>query len=134
MLFFSAALMAIAGASHHMNTNVVTAIINTISAVIPFAIVLSMATKKSVQTNKWGVILAIAGGVFIALYGLSITKSFSINKVGIVTPIIYGGTIFLTTILSYFVFKEKISVLQGIGLFILLIGFAVITYARVTGK
>jgi drug/metabolite transporter (DMT)-like permease len=56
------------------------------------------------------------------------------NKVGIVVPVVYAGTIFLTTILSAFVFKEKITGLQSIGLAFLAIGFAFIIYVKATGN
>jgi drug/metabolite transporter (DMT)-like permease len=134
MLCFSVALLAISTASRHIDSTLVSAVLNTVSAIVPVILVLSFSAKKSVESNKFGIAMAALAGVFIAAYGITLAKSYSVNKVGIVTPIIFGGSIFLTTLLSYFIFKEKVSLLQGVGLAFLFIGFGVITYARVTAK
>jgi multidrug transporter EmrE-like cation transporter len=76
--------------------------------------------------------MAAIGGVFIGLFVLALNKSFSENKIGIVTPIVYGGTILLSTVLSYFLFKEKVTALEGSGLLFVLIGLVIVTYARAT--
>jgi drug/metabolite transporter (DMT)-like permease len=65
---------------------------------------------------------------------MALNKSFSLNKVGIVTPVVFGGAIFLSTILSYFIFKEKITGIQGLGLAFLAIGFILIIYAKATAS
>ena len=78
--------------------------------------------------------MAILTGVAIALFTMALTRSYSQNKVAIVIPIVFGGAIFLSTIFSYLFFKEKITLFQGIGLILLLIGIIFIIYARVTGR
>lgn len=61
---------------------------------------------------------------------MTLNKSYSVNKVAIVAPIVFGGAIFFSAILSSFIFKEKIGSVQGIGLAFLGIGLALIIYAR----
>ena len=78
--------------------------------------------------------MAAISGIFVALFVLSLNKTLSENKVGIVTPVVYAGTIFLTTILSVFVFKEKVTALQSIGLAFLATGFMIIIYVKATGN
>lgn len=69
-------------------------------------------------------------GVAAGIYIMALSKSFSENKVALVVPIVYGGTILLSSVLSYFIFKEKISLIEGIGLLLVLAGLAIILYAR----
>jgi len=76
--------------------------------------------------------MAILSGLVVSLFVLALTKSFTQNKVGIITPVVFGGAILITTVVSYFVFKEKLSLLEGTGLAIILAGLAVVIYARAT--
>jgi len=134
MLLYTAAILFGATASRHADTNLVTAITNTISALIPIVVVVHSLTKKTFSNYKFGIVMALLSGLAVGLFVMALNKSFSVNKVGIVTPIIFGGAIFLSTILSYFIFKEKVSALQGLGLVFLAAGFIIIIYARATAK
>jgi len=133
-ILFTCAITAAAIASRNLNTNLAAAITNLISAIIPVAVVLPILSKVNFQNQKLGILAAIVAGLFIALYAMAFAKSLSINKVAIVSPIVFGGTILLTAIVSYFLFKEKISLFQGIGLALLFLGLVFITYARWTGR
>lgn len=135
MLLYSVGILFGAAAARHSDTNVATAIINTMSTVLPLIVVAYAASKKTlVSSDKFGITMAILGGLGVGLFVMAINKAFSVNKVGIVTPMVFGGAVFLSTIASYFIFKEKISALQGVGLVLLATGFIVITYARATTK
>lgn len=90
--------------------------------------------KKTLSQDKKGIIFAFLTGIAIAFFVLSINKAYAANKVGIVAPMVFGGAIFVSTILSYAFLKEKVSTLQFGGLLILALGFCVITYARATGR
>lgn len=123
-------------ASRHLNTNLVAAITNIFSAIIPIAVIIPILNKKLLENpnTKFGIIISVATGIAIALFTMSLTKSYSENKIAIVVPIVFGGAIFLSAILSYFFYKEKISGVQGIGLVLMAIALILITYARATGK
>jgi drug/metabolite transporter (DMT)-like permease len=134
MLFYAVAILFGAAASRNANTNLVAAITNLVSAIVPIAVIVPIVGKKMITNNKFGVVLAVMAGISIAIFAMSIAKAYSVNKVGIVAPIIFGGALFLSTIASYFIFKEKISGMQAVGLTILAVGFGIIIYARATGK
>lgn len=133
-IFYSGAVIFATVASRAINSNLVAAIVNTVSALIPIAIVIPLLGKKFLENDKLGLIAAVFAGVCIAIFALSLNKSFQLNKVAIVTPIVFGGMIFLTAILSYFIFKEKVSLVQFSGLTFLGIGLLLIIYAASTGK
>jgi len=134
MIFYAIATLFITSANRNINTNLAVAIVNSLSALVPLIIVIPLIGKKLEGSPRFGISMAVAGGVFIALFGLSLAKALSVNKVAIVSPIVFGGAILLTTVASYFIFKEKVSLVQGIGLTLLLIGLGLVIYARATGK
>lgn len=121
-------------ASRHANTNLVTVIQTLTSGIITLLIVGPSFDKKTIQTQKFGLLMAVLCGVAIGLFTLALVKSFSENKVGIVAPIVLGGSIFLSTILSYFIFKEKLTPLEVSGLSIMGIGLTLLIYTRATTK
>lgn len=134
LILYSVAVMIMSFATRHANSNLVITIINTIAAIIPATLVLATFNKKILENSSSGIIAALIGGVVIALYTLALGKSFQMNKVALVTPVIFGGTIFLTAILSYFIFKEKLPPIHIAGLVSVVAGLGLIIYSAATGK
>ncbi|MEK7095727.1 MAG: EamA family transporter [Patescibacteria group bacterium] len=132
LIFYTASLLIGASASRNANTNLVTAVNTFISAIIPFIIIAPLLSKKTFVTQKYGILMAALSGIIVSLFVLTLSKSFTQNKIGIITPVIFGGAILFTTILSYFLFKEKITITEGIGLGLVLAGLVVVIYARAT--
>ncbi len=134
LIFYTTAIIFGSLASRNANTNLVTAIMNILSAAIPIVIIVPILNKKLLTNSTFGVLMAVVAGIAIALFTMAVNKSYSINKVGIVAPIVFGGSIFLSAILSYLIFKEKVTFIQLIGLIFLGIGLSFVIYARATGK
>lgn len=101
-------------------------------SVIPVLTVLPILTRRTFETQRFGIFMAALGGIGIAGFIMALNKAFAENKVGIVTPIVFGGAIFLSTILSIFIFKEKLTALESVGLGVLGLGLAIVIYARAT--
>lgn len=135
-VFYSIAIIFSTVASRKIDTNLAAGIGNLISAIIPLIVAAPLLNKKllNVPDSRFGVIMEIIAGIFVALFAMALTKSFSINKVAIVVPIVFGGSIFLSAILSYIFLKEKATITEILGLLILGIGLAIVTYARFTSK
>ncbi|HSX24290.1 MAG TPA: EamA family transporter [Candidatus Saccharimonadales bacterium] len=134
MIIYSVAIMFATAASRHANTNIATAIMNSVSGIIPIIIAVPLLSKKTLQNEKAGVMFAVITGILLGIFVLTINKAYAHNKVGIVAPVVFGGAIFLSTLFSYFIYKEKVGGLQFIGLVFLAIGFGTILYARATVK
>lgn len=134
LVLYTVAVLFGAYASRHANTNVVAAITNAVGAIIPIAVVAIEMTRRPLQNEKIGLLAAVAGGVAIAFFVMVLNKAFTLEKVGVVTPIVFGGSILLTAILSYVLFKERITPYQGLGLILLAAGLVFIVYAKVTGR
>lgn len=119
-----------ASASRNLNTNIVTAIVHTSAVFVPLMVALPAIVKKEYTNHKFGIMMAIAAGISVGLYGLAINKAFTVNKLGVVTPAVFGGAILLTTLAGYFLFKEKLNNIELLGLVFVLAGFCLIAYAR----
>lgn len=132
LFLYTAAVLLLSLGSKNLNSNLFIAIVNTVAAIIPVGLLAATYDKKIFDNAKFGILVSIAAGVVLALYTIFLGKSFAENKVGIVTPIIFGGTIFLSTILSSVLFKEKITFPEGVGLGFLGIGFLIIIYVKAT--
>ena len=134
LIAYSAVIMFGSFAARLIDSALAAAIETVISAVLPVLIVIPMLSGKTIQNQKLGIITAVIAGIGIAFFTIILNKAYAANKVAIVAPIVFGGSIFITAILSYFLFKEKISLFQGVGFVILGIGLIFITYARFTGR
>lgn len=134
MVFYTAALMFIALASRKIDGTIVTGIGNILSAIIPVAFAIPLLNKNLFVTQKTPLIYTVLAGICIAIFGIALSKSFAVNKVAIVSPIVFGGAIFLTAIISSVFLKEKIGMVQGIGLFFVMVGLSLVIYSRATVK
>lgn len=133
LLYTIANLLSAFTARGSGSPSTVAAIVASVSAVIPLAYAVPLVSKKDFSSTT-AIILSILSGLCIGLFTITLIKALSINKVGIVLPIVLGGTLFLSTLLSLFVFKEKVSSLQSVGLFLMGCGLLVLIYSRATGK
>jgi drug/metabolite transporter (DMT)-like permease len=134
LFLYTAVIVLVTAASRHVDNRLVALIQVAMSVVIPAIMVVVALGKKTLSYDRFGISMAILGGLGTGLFAWAMVKSYSEIKVGIVAPVVFGGAIFFSTMLSYFIFKEKIGQLQFVGLLFLAIGFSIIIYARVTAK
>lgn len=130
VLLFTTLSLLSAAASRRTNTNLVTLIVNIFSVIMPLLILAPAIAKKSLTIDKPAIIMTIIAGLCVGLFAMTVNRSFTVNKVGIVIPIVFGGTILLSTVLSYFIFKETIKGFELVGLLFVLSGIGFIIYAR----
>ncbi len=134
MLSYTVALLFITAADRNLNVKIATAIINGLSALVPLIIAIPMISRKQISSQRFGITMAVLGGLFIALFGLALGKSFSFNKVGVVTPVVFGGAIVLSTLLSALIFKEKLYRIETAGLLVMTVGICIVIYSRIVAK
>ena len=131
---YTFAILLGTAAARNVNSNIASVVTTIISALATSVVVLPFVSKKMVEGHRFGIIMAALGGISVALFTVMINKAFVVNKVGIVSPIVLGGAIFLSTVFSYFIFKEKVSTVQFIGLLVMAVGLSVVIYARATER
>ena len=129
-LLYTASLMFGTFANRNANVSLVAAVINICSALIPIAVVATAFSDKWEASSSKGLMAAVVSGSLVALFVMSLGKAYSQENVAIVSPIVFGGAIALTSILSFFIFKEKIAPLQGFGLALVLAGIGLIITAK----
>jgi drug/metabolite transporter (DMT)-like permease len=129
-LLYTAAIILGAYASRNANTNLVSAIVNIIASVVPVAVIIGGFSEKWKTSSTKGLMAAAVGGALIALFTMALNKAYSQENVAIISPIVFGGAIALSTALSYVIFKEKIVPLQAIGLLFVLVGLGLVIVAR----
>jgi transporter family protein len=134
ILFYAALTMLSAVASRTIAPTLVAAIINSVAAVISIVVVIPNLDKTILENGYFGIRMAIFGGIALVFFALVINKSYQVNNVAIVAPLVLGGSMILTTILSFIFFNEKVSQLKGYGLITVGIGLVLIILAAKTGK
>ena len=132
LILYTIAILIGTLASRNLNSILLSGIVNSVSAILPLILAFPLLSKKTFVDFKFGVALAVCAGIVIALFTLALNKSFSLNKVAVVTPIVFGGAILLTSIFGSIIFKEKLSSIEIIGLAVLAVGLGIIIYAKVT--
>lgn len=134
IIFYTATILVGTSASRNISPNLASGIMNAVSAIIPIIISIPLIGRKYTGNNRHGVIMAVITGISIAFFTIAINKSYSVNKVGVVAPMVFGGAILSATLLSTLIFKEKITPVEALGLAFITIGFAVLVYARAVTK
>jgi uncharacterized membrane protein len=130
LVFYTLGILALTIASRKSDAIMVNAIGNIVASLIPITLMLFKFKVSEIFNNKQGVFFAGLSGLCIAIFGLAIAKAYSANNVGIVVPIVFGGSIFLSTILSYFIFGERVGVVQSVGLGLIFLGLCLVVYTR----
>lgn len=134
MLLYTTITIVGTVASRSMNPALAGVIEAVVSGIVAAVIIAPFLSKKELAVSRFGVFMAVSAGIMIGLFTIAVLKSFSVNKVGVVAPVVLGGSIFLSTILSVYFFKEKITILQSVGLLLMGGGLLVLIYARAVGK
>ena len=125
-LLYTTAIMLGAYASRNANTNLVSAIVTVLASIIPIAVIAGSFSAKWKASSTKGLLAAALGGALIALFTMALNKAYSQENIAIISPIVFGGAIALSSILSFFIFKEKVTPMQGVGLLLVLTGIALI--------
>lgn len=133
-LIYSIVILLAAVASRNANVTIISVIMSIAATVTLVITAVPHTIKEGFIGQKTGGLYAIAAGIGIGLFTLLLNKGYETNKVAIVAPIVFGGAIFLSAILSNIFFKEKIGLIQGAGLTLLGLGLIIVIYARVNGK
>jgi drug/metabolite transporter (DMT)-like permease len=131
LVSYSAAILLGVYANRYADFRLVAAIVNGISLLLPLILIFSKWKQSTgTQNTQWGLIAAVCGGVVISAFTLFLGKAYELNNVAVVGPAVFGGAIVITSVLSMFLFKEKIVPLQAMGLFFVTLGLGLVVYAR----
>lgn len=132
LLAYTGGILAFGRAPQYINSNILGTIINLIATLVPAGLFLLVSSQRYVPaaSSIKGYVWAVVGGICIGVFTLAMTKLFSDgNNVGFVTPLVYGGAVLLASLAGIVFFSEKTDVFRLAGLFMIVGGIALISYA-----
>lgn len=126
-------------ASGLIDSNWVAAIAQGLSVIAPLGLLIITWLKytengKSVVLWQLGGILwSVAAAILMGVFMIALCKLFEKGgNLAYVIPIIYGGTVALSALAGWLLFKEKISTLQAAGLTLVFAGLGCIIFSKWT--
>lgn len=129
-VFYSMFVIFAGLAGGKINSWLAVVMYNAIATIIPLGIYLFTSAKESKTTLK-GIIFAGLAGIGIMIFSVLLAKIFNRGgNLGFVIPTIYGSAIVLTTGFGWLFLKEKVTGLQTAGLILVVVGVAIIIFAK----
>lgn len=130
MVLYSLVIIVIAKASRSGDASFVTAVVNAISAIVPLVVIAPAISQKYLNDNKPSIVWSIFSGILITGFSLALAKAYQTDKIAIITPIVFGGAIAISTVLAYFIYNEKISKLEFAGLALVIAGISLVVVSK----
>ena len=116
-----------------IDPNLGSVIFNGLGALIPAAIYLFIKYSKKthlIPTTKDGMIYSVLAGIAIAIFSILLIKVFEKGGLAYVIPLIYGGSIVLSALIGWLLFKETVNGLQLLGIVVTSIGIGLIVVSK----
>ncbi len=121
-------------ASGKIDVNLSTVIFNGLGAILPlivFTFYKISKGEKLIDTTNSGIIYSVLAGVSIAVFGVLLMKIFEKGGLSYVMPLVYGGTIILTSLIGWLLFKENISGIQLFGIAFIIVGITLVIFSKI---
>jgi len=116
-----------------IDANLSSFVFNIIGALLPLIIYGYLKFKKTglIPTTSSGVVNSLLAGISIAIFSILLIKIFEKGGLAYVIPLIYGGSILLASLFGWLIFKESVSILQLVGIFVIVIGIGLVVYSKI---
>lgn len=122
-----------AKAGGKIDGGLVPVIVNLVGVVVPLTIVLAKVLNKGMllPTQRVGLLYAVLAGLSIAVFGITFHKIFQYGgNLSVVSPLIFGASIAISTALSLVFLNEAINAYHVIGILLVISGLVLISIAR----
>lgn len=132
-IFYSAFQLFVSRTAGKIDATLPGVIGNTVAVLIPLGVFFYLQFIKRAElltTTKSGVTFSILAGVAVAIYGIFLVKAFERAETAVVIPIVFGGSILLSTLISWIFFKETASTQSVIGTLLVVGGILLISFAK----
>lgn len=120
-------------ASSGIDANLSSVIFNELGATLPLVIYIFYKFSKGtklIATSSAGIIYSVLAGIAIALFSILLIKIFEKGGLAYVVPLIYGGTVALASLTEWLIFRESVSGLQILGIFVVIVGIGLIVFSK----
>lgn len=131
---YAAFQIAVSRMAGRIDPNLGASIYNTVGLSVPFLLYIFLKLKKTTNllpVSKEGIISSLIAGVFIALFSILLVKVFEKGNLSYTMPLIYGGSIAITSLIGFFFFKDQVTAWGIIGLVLVSIGIGCIIFSKV---
>lgn len=117
-----------------LDANLSSSIFNGLGMVVPlgsYVVYNIIKNNKTIPTTTRGIIFSVIAGIAIAIFSVVFVKLFEKGgNVSFIVPLVYGGSIVLTAIISRMWLGEKISMWNFVGLVLISLGFLTIVISK----
>lgn len=132
-LFYSFFQIFVARTAGKIDATLPGVIGNLVAVVIPLAVFIYLKFGKRAEmfpATTQGIVYSVLAGVAVAIYGILLVKSFERADIAVVIPVVFGGSIALSTLFSWLFLKEQISSIQLAGIIAVIIGVGLIALKK----
>ncbi|MEK7170812.1 MAG: hypothetical protein AAB774_00710 [Patescibacteria group bacterium] len=132
-LFYSGFQLFVSRTAGKIDATLPGVIGNFVAVVIPLGVFLYLRFVKRAElfpTTTSGVIFSVLAGVAVAIYGIFLVKAFERADTAFVIPLVFGGSILLSTLISWVVFKEHASTQSVLGTLLIVSGIILISLVK----
>lgn len=122
-----------AKAGGKIDGGLVPVIVNLVAVVIPLSLLMIKVANKGnlLTTTRSGIVYASLAGLGIAMFAIAFHKIFQYGgNLSYVSPLVFGASIALSTLLSVLFLKETLTVYHLLGIALVVSGIALISFAR----
>ncbi len=122
-------------ASNRIDATLASVVFNGLAFVIPFVIYVFykfVRHDRLIPTTQTGLFYSLLAGIAIALFSILLVKLFEKGDVAYVMPVVYGGTIVVSSLVGWVYLKETVSLLQGVGIVVTLAGVLLVVLSRLS--
>lgn len=122
-----------AKAGGKIDGGLVPVIVNVCAVIVPLVFLLTKAVNKAsfLHTQRNGLVYAVLAGVSIAAFALAFHKIFQHGgNLSYISPIVFGGSIALASVLGIIFLKESLSIYHALGIVLVFVGLVLISVGK----
>jgi uncharacterized membrane protein len=134
-IFYSAFFLFVDKASVNANGYFSSFIFNGLGAIVPLVVYFFLRQAKKMEalpTTGASIGFAVAAGLSLSAFSIVLFRLFARGSgVSYAVPVIYGGTIILTTLLGALFLKESVPPLHLAGVLLITLGVGLVIASKI---
>lgn len=137
VIAYTLSILAFSQGARYLNSNILGGIINFLGTLVPIGLFVLYASQRYVVSGHkiLGYVWALVGGIGIGVFTIVMTKLYSSGQnVSFISPLVYGGAVFLASAVGVVIYKEKLLLPQLVGMISIVIGILLISFATYRGS
>ncbi|MDP3992625.1 MAG: EamA family transporter [bacterium] len=131
-IFYSLFEIFASRAGKHIDANLSSVFFNGVGALLPLVVYSYLRARDSIgiATTRSGVLFSLLAGISIAIFSVLLIKAFEKGGLSYIIPVIYGGSILISSLAGWLIYKEHIGVVGGVGVLVILVGIVLVVVSK----